>query len=60
MRAGGPPSEEELAGFVERWWAGYVTFDAERGTTAPVLDEVHPAHFADFARDLLAEFGGGA
>jgi len=50
------PTHEALIEFAELWWSSIVCFDAETGAARPVLNEVHPAHFADFAADVLVEF----
>lgn len=33
-----------------------VTFDPDSATTSPALDQIHPEHFADFARDVLHQW----
>lgn len=50
------PSTDNVRAFVEEWWHSIGVFDEETNTLRPVLDDVHPEHFVDFAIDVLAEF----
>lgn len=49
------PSNEELQEFAEEHWKSFAHLDG--GEIAYILDTIHPVHFADFARNVLAKWG---
>jgi hypothetical protein len=51
-----PPIRRDVQEFATQWWESMIE-PTEDGKARKILEIIHPEHFADFAFDVLYQFG---